>query len=53
MLNPEWVTDGIYRVLNDTPLPRAAPRGQLTFSDLTRILPAARWPEKWYHYLVK
>ena len=52
VLNPEWVTDGIYRVLNDDLLHEQR-HGQLAWCDLTRILPADHWQEKWHHYLVK
>jgi internalin A len=42
VLNPEWVTDGVYRVLNDRDLVEKK-RGQLTMAALERILPADRW----------
>jgi internalin A len=45
VLNPEWVTGGIYRVLNDDRL-REQRRGQLAWYELTRILPSDRWPER-------
>ena len=51
VLNPEWVTDGIYRVLNDLPL-KEQRHGQLTWDELKRILPSDRWPRKCYRYLV-
>jgi internalin A len=51
VLNPEWVTKGIYRVLNDNAL-REQRNGQLAWGELTRILPHDRWPEKWHRYLV-
>ena len=52
VLNPEWVTDGIYRVLNDRHL-REQRNGQLALCELTRILPADRWPEKRHRFLVE
>jgi internalin A len=52
VLNPEWVTDGIYRVLNDDRLQEQR-HGQLAWCELARILPADRWLEKWHPYLVK
>jgi internalin A len=42
VLNPEWVTDGVYRVLNDHEL-REKKRGQLSLTALEKILPASRW----------
>ena len=50
-LNAEWVTDGIYRVLNDYPL-KEKRNGQLAWSELARILPADRWPESRHRYLL-
>jgi internalin A len=52
VLNPEWVTDGVYRVLNNAPL-REQRHGQLAWHDLKRILPSDRWPEKRHRYLVE
>jgi internalin A len=52
VLNPVWVTDGIYRVLNDARL-REQRHGQLAWRELTRILPADRWPKKWHRFLVE
>jgi internalin A len=52
VLDPEWVTDGIYRVLNDVPL-REQRHGQLTWIELKRILPSDRWPERRHRYLVE
>jgi internalin A len=39
VLNPVWVTDGIYHVLNDDRL-RQQRHGQLAWRELSRILPA-------------
>jgi internalin A len=52
VLNPEWVTDGIYRVLNDD-LVREQRHGQLVWDELTRILPAHLWPMKRHRFLVE
>jgi internalin A len=52
VLNPEWVTDGIYRVLNDDRLQEQR-HGQLSWCELRRILPADRWPEKRHRFLVE
>jgi internalin A len=51
VLNPEWVTDGIYRVLNDTRL-RDQKQGELAIEDLRRILPSTRWPRNRHRYLI-
>jgi internalin A len=52
VLNPEWVTGGIYRVLNDDRLQEQR-HGQLSWCELTRILPADLWPEKRHRFLVE
>jgi internalin A len=52
VLNPAWITDGINHVLSDSPL-QDLRHGQLAWRDLSRILPADYWPEKWHLYLVK
>ena len=52
VLNPEWVTDGIYRVLNDDRL-REQRHGQLAWRELPRILPADRWQERRHRFLVE
>ena len=52
VLNPEWVTNGIYRVLNDDRLQEQR-HGQLAWCELNRILPGDRWPEKRHRFLVE
>jgi internalin A len=52
VLNPEWVTDGIYRVLNDNRL-REQRNGQLSWCELGRILTADRWPARRHRFLVE
>jgi Leucine-rich repeat (LRR) protein/GTPase SAR1 family protein len=42
ILNPEWVTDGVYKVLNDSRLTQD--RGVLTRDHLNRILPSHAYP---------
>jgi internalin A len=44
VLNPEWATDGIYRVVTNEEL-REERHGQLKLGALRQLLPAARWPQ--------
>lgn len=44
VLNPEWATDGIYRILTDEAL-REQKHGLLKASSLPKLLPAPRWPK--------
>ena len=44
VLNPEWATDGIYRVVTDEPL-REERHGQLQCKALRNLLPRDRWPK--------
>lgn len=43
VLNPEWVTNGVYKILNDNLL-LTEYRGILEYSDLSRILDSHRYP---------
>lgn len=43
VLNPEWVTDGIYKVVTDTEL-RDVKQGQVSMAQLRKLLPKNRWP---------
>ena len=52
VLNPDWVTTGIYTLLSDDVLKIKA-KGQLTLADLSRILPADRYPEHRHDYLIE
>ena len=52
VLNPDWVTTGIYTLLSDDDL-KTESKGQLTLADLTRILPAERYPEQRHNYLIE
>jgi internalin A len=51
VLNPEWVTDGIYRILSNKELKSAA-HGQVDTSKLGKYLPAQRWPFQRHRYLI-
>ncbi|MEA5466636.1 COR domain-containing protein, partial [Leptothoe sp. PORK10 BA2] len=51
VLNPDWVTRGIYKLLSDDDLKIKA-KGQLTLADLSRILPVERYPTDRNQFLV-
>ncbi|MEM9089528.1 MAG: COR domain-containing protein [Cyanobacteria bacterium P01_F01_bin.53] len=50
VLNPDWVTEGIYALLSDDTL-KTTSKGVLTYADLTRVLSPDRYPEKRHTYL--
>ncbi|MDJ0702297.1 MAG: COR domain-containing protein [Leptolyngbyaceae cyanobacterium MO_188.B28] len=50
VLNPAWVTEGIYALLSDDDL-KVKTKGQLTLADMSRILSADRYPPDRHHYL--
>ncbi|MEM9090126.1 MAG: COR domain-containing protein, partial [Cyanobacteria bacterium P01_F01_bin.53] len=52
VLNPDWVTTGIYAILSDDTL-KTKTKGILTTADLDRILEADRYPAKRYPYLTE
>ncbi|MBE9066315.1 GTP-binding protein, partial [Leptolyngbya cf. ectocarpi LEGE 11479] len=52
VLNPDWVTQGIYTLLSDDEL-KTKGKGQLTFTDLNRILPKRRYPLERHNYLIE
>ncbi|MCC6359688.1 MAG: leucine-rich repeat domain-containing protein [Phycisphaerales bacterium] len=43
VLDPEWATDGVYRVVSNERL-REQKQGKLKFNSLKEILPKKRWP---------
>lgn len=45
VLNPEWATDGIYRVMTNEAL-REEKHGQLKCAELRSLLPQTRWPDR-------
>jgi internalin A len=51
VLNPDWVTQGIYALLSDEIL-KTQKKGIFSESDLTRILDNQRYPEKRHHFLI-
>ncbi|VXD25427.1 leucine-rich repeat domain-containing protein [Planktothrix paucivesiculata] len=52
VLNPDWVTEGIYALLSDETL-KTKTKGILTFDDLSRILDPQRYPAKLHYYLTE
>ena len=52
VLNPNWVTTGIYALLSDETL-KTKNKGILTAADLERILDPQRYPAKRYPYLTE
>jgi internalin A len=51
VLNPDWVTQGIYTLLSDDRLKSS--QGILTPTDLSRILPSDRYPTNRHPYLTE
>ena len=52
VLNPNWVTEGIYAILSDDAL-KTDGKGILTEEDLTRILNAERYPANRHDFLTE
>ena len=52
VLNPDWVTQGIYALLSDEIL-KTQKKGIFGASELTRILDNQRYPQKRHHYLIE
>ena len=50
VLNPEWVTNGIYKILNAESLARK--QGELRVLDLGKVLDNAEYPKSMHTYLV-
>jgi internalin A len=50
VLHPEWVTQGIYKILNYRPLKEG--RGQFSMECFAKILPKGKYPEKLYPFLL-
>lgn len=49
VLNPEWATGGVYRILNDSEL---FGRGLLDFDDIARILDDLRYPRQKHGFII-
>ena len=52
VLKPEWVTEGIYKLLSDDIL-KAENKGIFALVDLNRILDLDRYPRDRHHYLIE
>ncbi|MEG4581125.1 leucine-rich repeat domain-containing protein [Microcoleus sp. MON1_C5] len=50
ILNPHWVTEGIYALLSDEEL-KVKTKGILTYADLSRILDSNKYPRRRYDCL--
>jgi len=50
VLNPQWVTKGIYDLLNSQQL--KAQNGKLTCGDFAKLLPITKYPEKVHPFLL-
>ena len=50
VLNPRWVTEGIYRILNSSRV--AARRGELVLRELSDILPPQTYPSHMHEFLL-
>lgn len=49
VLNPRWVTDGIYKVLNSEKLVKQ--KGEIRLDDLPKILDGKEYPKKMHRFL--
>ncbi|WP_445247507.1 leucine-rich repeat domain-containing protein [Microcoleus sp. OTE_8_concoct_300] len=52
ILNPHWVTEGIYALLSDDEL-KVKTKGILSYADLSRILDSNKYPSHRYHCLTE
>ncbi|MFM6310883.1 MAG: COR domain-containing protein, partial [Dolichospermum sp.] len=52
VLNPEWVTNGVYKILNDNLL-MTKYRGMLTLQELKRILDDSKYPDDKPEFIIK
>ncbi len=52
ILNPHWVTEGIYALLSDDAL-KLKTKGILTYAELSRILDATKYPRHRYNCLTE
>ncbi|MGD1857541.1 MAG: COR domain-containing protein [Leptolyngbyaceae cyanobacterium] len=52
VLNPDWVTKGIYALLSDDNL-KTQSKGQLNVDDLSRVLDSQRYPKQRHTYLLE
>ncbi|NEO86840.1 MAG: GTP-binding protein [Spirulina sp. SIO3F2] len=52
VLNPDWVTGGIYQLLSDETL-KTKTKGMLTYDDCERILDPERYPRNRHQFLIE
>ncbi|WP_298510069.1 COR domain-containing protein [uncultured Kordia sp.] len=52
VINPQWIMDGVYSIINDSKVKDEA-KGQLHINDLERILPKDRFPTERHAYLLE
>jgi len=52
VINPQWIMDGVYTLINDAEV-KDSRRGEFSFADLSRLLPANRYPFEKYAFLVE
>lgn len=52
VINPQWIMDGVYTLINDAEV-KDKRRGEFSFADLARLLPADRYPSGKYPFLVE
>ena len=52
VINPQWIMDGVYTIIND-PIVKDEAKGQLRIDDLERILPGNKFPKSRHAYLLE
>jgi internalin A len=50
VLNPEWVTEGVYKILNDKPVAKRG--GVLNRKQLKQILKNRKYPQKYHPFII-
>lgn len=52
VINPQWIMDGVYAIIND-PTVKDKAKGKLHINDLERILPKEKFPKSRHAYLLE
>lgn len=52
VINPQWIMDGVYAIIND-PKVKDKAKGELHIDDLERILPKKKFPKARHAYLLE
>ena len=52
VINPQWIMDGVYAIVNDSKVKDEA-KGRLHVKDLERILPKKKFPKGRHNYLLE